>query len=154
MHIPLNAAATLGPPSEFAIGRSVWHHCRTDAPFVFAFQGWTIARASRLAPALADVGDDAWHTIAEVHLTTRSRLVTVVELSREPPAELTKRLVLAAEIHAGWPGARCWLETAADVAPPVEHVPNLRDALEGTLAEAIERTDHWIRAVSSRHPFP
>ncbi|HTC24057.1 MAG TPA: hypothetical protein VK688_06825, partial [Gemmatimonadales bacterium] len=63
-------------------------------------------------------------------------------------------LVLAADIHAAWPGARRWLETAASAIPNVEFLPDLKIALESALAEAVERVDEWIRSVSQRNPLP
>lgn len=143
MHIPLNPAASLGRPSEFTIGQGIWHHGRTDKPYLFAFQGWTLTRTSQPTPALTDGPDELWRTIVGVHLTTRRRLVTVIELGRKP-SDVVRPLVLAAEIHAGWPGAKFWLGTGAQVLPRLEYVPDLREALDRTLAEAVERVEQWI----------
>ncbi len=153
LHIPLNPAASLGRPSEFTIGQGIWCHRGTDRPYLFAFQGWTITRTSQPTPALTDGADEQWRTIAGVHLTTRRRLVTVIELGREP-ADVLRPLVLAAEIHAGWPGARSWLGAGAEVLPRLEYVPYLRDALDRTLAEAVERVEQWIREAGWERDSP
>ena len=98
---------------------------------------------SQPTPALTDGPDELWRTIVGVHLTTRRRLVTVIELGRKP-SDVVRPLVLAAEIHAGWPGAKFWLGTGAQVLPRLEYVPDLREALDRTLAEAVERVEQWI----------
>jgi hypothetical protein len=154
MPIPLNAAAILGRPSEYTIARSIWHHGRVSPPYRFAFQGWSIACTMRTAFGLTEGPDEPWQAIAGVHLTTSRRLVTVAELSREGQERQARPLVLAAEIHAGWPGAKSWLETAASAIPNVEFLPDLKIALESALAEAVERVDEWIRSVSQRNPLP
>jgi hypothetical protein len=67
----------------------------------------------------------------------------VIELGREPSSAV-RPLVLAAEIHAGWPGAKFWLGAGAQVLPRLEYVPDLREALDRTPAEAVERVERWI----------
>lgn len=68
----------------------------------------------------------------------------MIELGRDA-SDLVRPLVLAAEIHAGWPGAKSWLGAGARVLPRLEYVPDLRGALDRTLAEAVERVERWIR---------
>ncbi len=143
LHFPWNPATTLGRPGEYAIGRGVWQPRTADGPFLFAFQGWILARASRAAPS--DSPEERWLTIVGVYLTTRRRLVTVVELGRDVALPPVRPLVLAADIHAGWPGARAWLGAGGRVLPRLEGVPHLREALDATLDDAVERVETWMR---------
>jgi len=143
--IPWNPAINLGRPGEYVIRRGLWRPRPHDKPYLFAFQGWTLARASRPARALSDPPDELWRTMASVYLTTRRRLVTVVELGREQPPNAVRPLVLTAELHAGWGGARSWLRSGARLLPCLDHVPDLRESLEGALSDAVERVEQSIR---------
>lgn len=80
-----------------------------------------------------------------IYLTARRRLVTVVELERDPPPAGVRPLVLAAQAHAGWRGARSWLGLGTRVLPCLEYVPDLRDTLDATLRDAIARMEQRIR---------
>ena len=83
--------------------------------------------------------------MASVYLPTRRRLVTVVELGREQPANAVRPLVLTAELHAGWGGARSWLRSGARLLPRLDYVPDLRESLEGALSDAVERVEQSMR---------
>jgi hypothetical protein len=86
--------------------------------------------------------------LVSVYLTTQRRLVTVVELGREPPQppeRAARPLVLAAELHAGWAGARSWLGLGARLLPRLEYVPDLMESLEGALSEAVEGVERSMR---------
>ena len=83
--------------------------------------------------------------MVSVYLTTRRRLVTVVQLGREPPEPSARSLVLAAELHAGWAGAKSWLASGARLLPRLEYVPDLVESLEGALSEAAERVEQSMR---------
>jgi len=143
--IPWNPATNLGRPGEYTVGGGVWHPSTDEKPYLFAFQGWVLAQTSRPARALSDPPDELWRTMVSVYLTTRRRLVTVVELGREPPEPPARPLVLAAELHAGWAGARSWLGSGARLLPRLEYVPDLVEPLEGALSDAVERVERSMR---------
>jgi hypothetical protein len=83
--------------------------------------------------------------MVSVYLTTRRRLVTVVELGREPPDPSARPLVLAAELHVGWAGARSWLGSGTRLLHRLEYVPDLMESLKGALSEAVERVERSMR---------
>jgi hypothetical protein len=104
--------------------------------------------------ALSDPPATPWRTIVGVYLTTRRQLVTVVELARDPPVPPVRPLVLAGEIHAGWPGARAWLCAGTSLLPRLDEAPDLREALDRTLGDAVERVECWMREAGSRRDYP
>ena len=69
----------------------------------------------------------------------------MVELGRDAGHPPVRPLVLAAEIHAGWPGAKAWLGVGGRVLPRLEGVPHLHDALDAALDDAVERVETWMR---------
>lgn len=59
-------------------------------------------------------------------------------------------LVLATEIHADWPGARAWLASGTCLLPRLDDGPDLHEALHGTLGDAVERVERWMREAGCR----
>ena len=100
--------------------------------------------------ALSDPPDALWRTIVGVYLTTRQQLVTVVELARDATLHPVRPLVLAAEIHADWSDARAWLGSGISLLPRLDEAPDLREALDGTLGDVIERVARWMREAGCR----
>lgn len=68
----------------------------------------------------------------------------MVELGREPPEPSARPLVLAADLHAGWSGAKSWLDSGR-LLPRPEYLPDLAESLEGALSEAVERVERSMR---------